>query len=114
LIAAGADTHVLLWRGTAMTSVVAVALSAAGLDCEAHHLGVTLPDTTPDEAAQILRQLSRPIDAGALSTFVRTLEEAKYDEFAPLELLRDLWARSNAALVAALPGLVAGLRMPKA
>lgn len=113
LIAAGADTHVLLWRGTAMTNVVAVALSAAGLDCEAHDLGVTLPDTTPDEAAQILRQLSRPIDAGALSTFVRTLEEAKYDEFAPTELLRDLWARSNARLIAALPDLVAGLRLPE-
>lgn len=112
VIAAGPDTHVLLWRGGAMVSVVAVALTAAGFECQPHDLGVTLPDTTTAEAAEVLRQLTQPLAAEDLAGFVKTFETGKYDALAPPELLRSLWARSNAPLCAALPELVADLRIP--
>jgi len=45
ILSVGRETHLFLWRGTAVTNAFAIALQAAGLECEPHDLGVTLPGT---------------------------------------------------------------------
>lgn len=112
LIAAGSDTHILPWRGTAMVSVLAVALTAAGLDCSSHALGVTVADADPQEVLTLLERLARPVTAEDLSSFVANLQSAKYDDYAPPALLRALWARRHEDLVSSLPQLVAALKTP--
>ena len=107
LVRSGGDTHVLLWRGTAMNNVVAVALTAAGIGCEAHDLGVTLVDTTATEARRLLTQLGGAPSAQALSEFVENLQSAKYDHLAPTGLLQRLWARRHAVFCDELPAIAA-------
>lgn len=106
-VTSGGDTHVLLWRGTAMNNVLAVALTGAGIGCEAHDLGVTLADTTPAEAQKLLAQLSRAPSAATLSEFVEGLQSSKYDHLAPAGLLRRLWARRHAGCCEELPAIAA-------
>lgn len=112
MIPSGDDTHLLLWRGTAMSGVVAVALMSAGLECEAHDLGVTVADASPRDVTQILDRMRTPLPASDLSDFVGNLQAAKYDEYAPPTLLRRLWARSHADLCGEIPSFVATLRSP--
>ena len=107
LIPSGSDTHILTWRGSRMNGVLAVALTAAGLDCEAHDLGVTVAGTTPEEVFSLLLRLPTGLSADDLSTFVANLQHYKYDNYAPPELLRRLWARAHAAPVGNLGELVA-------
>ena len=107
LVRSGSDTHVLLWRGTAMNNVVAVALTAAGIGCEAHDLGVTLADTTAEKTRSLLMQLDRSPSAEALSEFVENLQSAKYDHLAPTSLLQRLWARRHAVICDELPAIAA-------
>lgn len=102
LIASGADTHILTWRGTAMNDVLAVCLTAAGLDCEAHDLGVTVSDATPLQVARLVMKMPGAVTAGDLSEFVANLQKAKYDMFAPPTLLRRLWARRHEGAVGQL------------
>lgn len=108
-VASGSDTHILTWRGTAMNSLLGVALMSAGLECETHDLGVTVADTSPIDLRTLLRKMPSPVSADDLSPFVANLQLAKYDEFAPPDLLRRLWARANATSCAALPALVINL-----
>ncbi|MBC1183275.1 MAG: DEAD/DEAH box helicase [Brevundimonas sp.] len=102
LVASGADTHIFTWRGTAMNDVLAVCLTAAGLDCEAHDLGVTVSDATPLEVAAFIKKLPGDVAADDLSEFVANLQKAKYDMFAPPSLLRRLWARRHKGAVGCL------------
>ncbi|MNJ47059.1 hypothetical protein D3C77_422050 [compost metagenome] len=104
-VASGVDTHILTWRGTAMNDVLAVSMTAAGLDCEAHDLGVTVAGATPAEVAALIRKMPGAMTADDLSDFVANLQHAKYDMFAPAALLRRLWARRHQGAVAHLSGL---------
>jgi len=110
LLESGGDTHVLFWRGSEMNGVVAAALMAAGLECEAHDLGVTVAGATAAEVTGIVGQMRKGLSAGDLSEFVKNLQQAKYDEYAPPALLRAMWARSHAELCAELPLVADGLR----
>lgn len=110
MIASGDDTHLLLWRGTAMNGVMAVALMSAGLECEAHDLGVTVAGATPHEVGRLLARMKVPLSAPDLSEFVANLQDAKYDEYAPPALLRRRWARAHADLCAELPASAAAIR----
>lgn len=107
---AGGDTHVLSWRGTKMNGVLAAALMAAGLECEAHDLGVTVAGATVAEVVSMLSQLKKGVAAADLSEFVKNLQQAKYDEYAPPSLLQAMWARSHTDLCAELPQIAAHLR----
>ncbi|WP_207764665.1 DEAD/DEAH box helicase [Hyphococcus luteus] len=97
ILVVGRDAHLFLWRGTALTNAFAVALQAAGLECETHDLGVTLPETTADEARAILRQITRAdgLTAQALSDCVENIRSAKYDDLVSEEILRNEWRKRN-------------------
>lgn len=100
---AGNDTHVLLWRGTQMNSVFAIAMAAAGLECEVHDIGVTVAETEPDPVKAIIAQIAKnPPAVDDLADFVGNLRVAKYDAMVPEPLLRRLWARANAESAAQL------------
>ncbi|WP_246679353.1 DEAD/DEAH box helicase [Mesorhizobium sp. B1-1-6] len=105
---AGKDTHILTWRGTDANSVLAFALVSAGLECVVLDVGVTVVETTPDEAVAILRQVAeRPPDIGSIADFVENLRTAKFDEMVPETLLRRLWARAHSRIGEDL-GMMAG------
>lgn len=106
LIPAGRDCHVLTWRGTILNGCLAIALSATGLGCEPHDLGVTVADCSAAQLRAVLQRLRPLPSAEELSGFVENLSTAKYDELVPEDLLRRLWARANADVVALLPGLI--------
>lgn len=101
LLASGRDTHVMSWRGTAMNSVFAIALSAAGIECTAHDVGVTAANCTVEEVAAILARIADmpPMSVEDIASFVENLRAAKFDEHVPSSLLRRLWARANAEQV---------------
>jgi ATP-dependent Lhr-like helicase len=107
LIRSGRDTHLLLWRGTALNSVFAVMLASAGLECEAHDIGVTIADCSPDELAALVAAIPACPPVEDLAAFVENLRVAKYDQHVPDALLRHMWARRNAGLV---PQVTAALR----
>jgi len=95
------DTHVLLWRGSAMTSVFTIALKAAGLHCAEHDVGITILDTTEEEARSVIARIAEmpPLDVNDIASFVENLQSAKYDEFVPATLLRRIWARNHVEYV---------------
>lgn len=96
LLAAGKDTHILTWRGTATNAVLAIAFIAAGLQCEVNDVGVTVSDCTPKEVSALVGQMGNCPPIEDLAEFVGNLRIAKYDELLPESLLRRLWARRNA------------------
>ena len=99
ILSVGRDTHLFLWRGTAVTNAFAIALQAAGLECEPHDLGVTLPETSGDEARAIVQQISHAVGLTAqeLSGFVENIRSAKYDDLISEEILRIEWRKRNEA-----------------
>lgn len=105
MIESGQDTHVLLWRGTAMTSVLAIALHAAGYECSIHDLGVTIAKATREDVKAALDALATatPASLAKLEDFVENLRTAKFDDFVPETVLRQLWTRANAAQIAEIP-----------
>lgn len=82
-------------------------IGAVGLEAEAHDLGVTVADTSPEELKAMFSRLQAPLASSELSSFVGTLQEAKFDEYAPLSLLGRLWERANSDLCDELPRLAA-------
>lgn len=97
ILGVGRDTHLFLWRGTAVTNAFAVALQSAGLECEPHDIGVTLPGTIPDDVGAIVKQISRAggLNALELSSFVENIRSAKYDDLINDEILRNEWQKRN-------------------
>ncbi|HWU16495.1 MAG TPA: DEAD/DEAH box helicase [Devosia sp.] len=108
ILAAGRDTHVLTWTGTAMNSVLAFAISSAGLDCEVLDIGVTVLDTAADTVVAILQQIAEtPPAVEDIADFVESLRTEKFDELIPEQMLRRLWAnghREQAGMLAHLAG----------
>ena len=92
----GQDTHVLTWRGTAVNSILAVLLTSARLDCEAHDVGITAADATPAEVNGLLDRISECPPLEDLAPFVKNLRDAKFDSFLPEDLLGRQWAARNA------------------
>lgn len=97
VLSVGRDTHLFLWRGTAVTNAFSVALRSAGLECEPHDLGITLPETAEDEARAIVQQISGAdgLTAQSLSDFVENIRSAKYDDLISEEILRNEWRKRN-------------------
>lgn len=110
MISSGKDTHVLTWRGTKMNGVLAIVLTAAGLECESHDVGVTVADIRPEEVAVILAQAGKGVSGIDLSCFVANLQVAKYDAYAPPDLLRKLWELGHAREVEQIQQVTAELR----
>jgi ATP-dependent Lhr-like helicase len=81
-----------------MNSVFAIVLTAAGLECSVHDIGVTVADATPADVVAIISRIAAmpPMDPHDIAGFVENLQTVKYDEQVPSSLLRRLWARANA------------------
>lgn len=111
VIQRSSDVELFLWRGAAVCSVFAAALAMAGIEAEVHDLGVSIPNTTEQEAWAVIEIMSRLTDAelASIGDFVGAFRTAKLDEFVPGPLLRRLWMRRNEAAIACVPGLVAEL-----
>lgn len=114
VLPSGDDLHLVLFCGTAMNSVIAVALTAVGFECDAHDLGVTVANSAPAALPGILSALDQPPSAEALSLHVKTLQTAKFDEYAPPELLQRVWARQNAHRCSQLPAIANRVREARA
>lgn len=94
-VAAGRDTHLLTFAGSAVNDILAILLNSAGLQCEASDVGVTAADCVPDELSRLLGSLEAMPSIEDLAPFVKNLRSAKYDEFIDDGLLRSLWVRRN-------------------
>jgi ATP-dependent Lhr-like helicase len=107
LIQSGGDTHVMLWRGTSINDLFAIAMKACGLDSLTHDVGITVADATADEVYAVVRRMADtpPVPIDDLAAFVQTLRSAKYDGYVPETLLRRLWARRHATEAAELQSI---------
>lgn len=103
-VQAGNDTHVFLWRGTALSSMFGIALGTAGIECSVHDIGVSAADTAPDRVEAVVRKIAEgaAITADVLAASVGNLREAKYDEYIPDDVLRALWAERHRPFEGAL------------
>lgn len=110
ILQSGRDTHVLTWRGTAVNSILAVLLTSAGLECEAHEVGITVADVTPDEAQNLLDRIIECPPLDDLAPFVKNLRGAKFDNFLPEVLLGRQWAARNAPFREGVSATLAELR----
>lgn len=110
-VAAGEDTHVFLWRGTALSTLVGVVLNAKGFQNTVHDLGVTVAKVSPDEIRAILRKMApeAAMTATEMSAYVHSLRVAKFDDMVPEPLLRRLWARRHERFEEPLSTLLAEL-----
>lgn len=95
LIAAGKNVHVLLWRGSAINSIAAVILICAGLECEAHDIGLTVLDADIEIVRSFLDGLAGIPPPGVVAEFAENLRTAKYDSYLSDELLRRAWVTRN-------------------
>ncbi|KQQ86258.1 DEAD/DEAH box helicase [Aureimonas sp. Leaf324] len=100
VLAAGGDTQIFLWRGTAMASLFAIALTSQGLRCSGHDVGVTATNATPEMVIAALQRIADDpkLTVSELANAVGNLREAKFDRFVPEELLRHLWIVRNRGL----------------
>jgi ATP-dependent helicase Lhr and Lhr-like helicase len=103
------DTHILTWRGNQLNALLAILLNGAGLACEAHDMGVTVPDTSLEQLQALLRKVPPTPEISVLGEFVSDLRTAKFDGYISDALLRRHWVRSNAPLGEKLSALLAEL-----
>ena len=97
----GRDLNLFIWRGNDVSAVMAVALAMAGLNAEPHDLGVTITNISRDELrpiAETLASLSAQ-DLDSLPAFIKNLRAAKFDDYAPVELLQRMWLRKNRSII---------------
>ena len=109
-VCSGNDTHVLTWRGTAVNSILAVLLTSAGLECEAHDVGVTVVDSSPEDVRGMLQRVAQCPPLEHLAPFVKTLRSGKFDDFVPEALLRHYWATRNERFRDAVSATIGGLQ----
>ncbi len=106
LVPAGRDTHVLTWMGSEMNSVLAFAITSAGLECAVLDIGVTVVDTPPDMVSGILWQIAdAPPAINDIADFVQNLRTEKFDGLIPEPMLRRLWANGHRCEAARLADL---------
>lgn len=115
MIAEDENLHLFTWRGSKANDLLALYFLTAGVKAWPHDAGITLGDTDPAEAAQLLQRMSesRAPTASALADFVENMETAKYDAFIPPALLRRRWASERQDLASALPSIAASLLTPQ-
>ncbi|MBM7406243.1 MULTISPECIES: DEAD/DEAH box helicase [Sphingomonas] len=91
-IAAGRDTVLATWAGTAVNDILVVLLRSAGLECQADDVALEIADCSPDELRRLLSSITEIPSTEALASVVKNLRGAKYDQFVDEDLLRRLWA----------------------
>lgn len=94
-IPTGRDTYLLTWKGTAVNSIVAILMTAAGLEAQAQDIGVTVANTTPAELRAILASVTMCPPVEELVGVIGNVRSAKYDELISEDLLIRLWCDRN-------------------
>ncbi|SDT88010.1 DEAD/DEAH box helicase [Stappia sp. ES.058] len=99
--------HLFTWRGSKANALLALAFLGAGVKAWPHDVGITLEDTSLEEARSLLKHMATtpPPTSQALAEFIESFETAKYDDYAPVSLLRRLWARDHTELTRMLPAM---------
>jgi ATP-dependent Lhr-like helicase len=107
------DLHVFLWKGSQTNAVFGAAFAMAGFAAEAHDFGITLTQTTKQEALSVVQRLSATgsVSPDEVAAFVENIRVGKFAELVPEPLLRSQWARHNAHIVRAIPDLAATLAL---
>lgn len=105
ILGTGAGVHLFPWVGSAIASVMTVALATLGVSAEANGIGVSIPKLSIDEAKKDLARLAAftSQDLARIEESALGLCNAKYDEYVPDQLLRRFWGRRNAHAIAAIP-----------
>lgn len=90
IIAVGAGSLILPWVGAKQLVSLTLALKAKEVDASPLPHAIELPNTTPEEAVQLLESLAAepPPSADAITARVSRPCRAKFDEFLPPDLLR--------------------------
>lgn len=95
------------WRGTTVNQLLALVFKMSGLPAELHDAGINIPATTEDDVARALATWARvgvTIDDAAAG--VETFVSGKWDEFIPIEVLRNQWKRAYAPSIPELNQLL--------
>jgi ATP-dependent Lhr-like helicase len=95
------------WRGTTVNQLLALAFKMSGLPAELHDAGINIPATNESDVARTLATWARvgvTIDDAAAG--VETFVSGKWDEFIPIEVLRNQWKRAYAPSIPELNELV--------
>lgn len=106
----GSDLNLFVWRGTAFSAVLAVALAMAGLNAEPHDFGVTIAGATEAEVESAIAKLRAmtAADWEQLPDFIKNIQAGKFDEDVPIELLRRFWLRRNRNVIEEVWAILAG------
>lgn len=104
--AAGADTHILTWRGSAINAVLAILLISTGMRCETFDVGVTVIDVPREDIRGVLAAIGTCPSMTELSQYIDNLVVEKYDEYVSETLLRENWARRNNHLQTQITDLI--------
>lgn len=94
-----------------MNSLLSIVLMSAGIDAEAHDIGVTAVGISARELKQLLASLPECPEIDDLASFVVGLRAAKLDDFIDEDLLRSLWARRNEIFRLSVTNIIADIRI---
>jgi ATP-dependent Lhr-like helicase len=98
------------WRGTTVNQLLALVFKMSGLPADLHDAGINIPATNEEDVARTLATWARvgvTIDDAVAG--VETFVSGKWDEFIPIEVLRNQWKRAYEPSVPELNELIRGL-----
>jgi ATP-dependent Lhr-like helicase len=88
--------HLFTWRGSRFNALLATLLRYKRFACDANEVAVSVSHWS---AGDIIEALSADLPSvEELSKFIECLNVGKFDKWIPEELLREDWAKRNAAL----------------
>jgi len=110
IVEMGGSVMLFPWVGTSTVAAISIALAGLHVKSEDNGVGLTVVATW-DRTLDALTRLSKftPDDLAGVENAALALCTAKYDEFLPATLLRRLWCRRNADVIAAIPEIARGL-----
>lgn len=106
----GRNVLLFPWVGSGAVAAMCVALAGVGVRAEDNGVGITVSGSismTVDGLKKLAAFTAE--DFAAVENAARGLGGAKYDDFVPEPLLRRLWGRRNADVIAELPEIARSL-----
>jgi hypothetical protein len=106
----GRNVLLFPWVGSGAVAAMCVALAGVGVRAEDNGVGITVsgPISMTVDGLKKLAMFTAE-DFAAVENAVLGLGGAKYDDFVPEPLLRRLWGRRNADVIAGLPEIARSL-----
>lgn len=104
--------HVFTWRGTTVNQMLALAFNASGLPSTVHDAGISVPGSNGDEVASTIDALVKAgVDIDDVVAGVETFATGKWDEYVPLEVLKNQWKRTYSRALPELNELLKSLAL---